>query len=312
VDFLGEAQLAHGEFSTQVSKDPGMGESEYASSAFGTALILHCLRSVEGPEVQALTSKALQFLETEVEHGGLWRFWSSRSPMHRMVPCDLDSTCCASFALRLYGRAMPENRGIVLGNRAADGRFYTWLRPDLADAATFLLWSLWSGQSDDIDPVVNANAVLYLGESAETAAALQYLSDVVETSRYYEDPLAVYYMLARAAAFSAPSLLSCGGALVSRVLSRSREALSPLQDALSLATLLRCEVDVSPALACFVDRLIRTQATDGSWPAAALFRDPARFYGSRELTTALCLEALATYASEPLSRAPWRSSPRSR
>ncbi len=35
---------------------------------------------------------------------------------------------------------------------------------------------------DDVDPVVNANVVLYLGESAETAAAIQYIINVVNGS----------------------------------------------------------------------------------------------------------------------------------
>jgi hypothetical protein len=105
----------------------------------------------------------------------------------------------------------------------------------------------------------------------------------------------LYYMVSRAAAISAPSLRTLRDTIVPRIVGNGAFE-SPLQAALASATVLNLGED--PRL---LDRritlLLASQQADGSWPAEALFADPANAYGSAELTTALCLEALAKYAS---------------
>jgi hypothetical protein len=41
--------------------------------------------------------------------------------------------------------------------------------------------------------------------------------------------------------------------------------------------------------------LLGAQADDGSWPCQSMFLGAGRYYGSKELTTAICVEALAKY-----------------
>ncbi len=53
--------------------------------------------------------------------------------------------------------------------------------------------------------------------------------------------------------------------------------------------------ELSPA----VDKLIRTQEPNGSWPPNALYEEQECFYGSRDLTTAWCLLALFLYHLGP-------------
>jgi hypothetical protein len=47
-----------------------------------------------------------------------------------------------------------------------------------------------------------------------------------------------------------------------------------------------------PEIGPGVEKLCESQEVDGSWSPNALYREEALFYGSRELTTAWCLEVL--------------------
>jgi hypothetical protein len=64
--------------------------------------------------------------------------------------------------------------------------------------------------------------------------------------------------------------------------------------ALACTALARCGSETS--LEALRERVARAQATDGGWPAAALYHGVDRghcWWGSRAVTTVLCLEALA-------------------
>jgi hypothetical protein len=55
------------------------------------------------------------------------------------------------------------------------------------------------------------------------------------------------------------------------------------------------DLNVRDCMDSLTDAIIQTQSPDGSWDPVAFFKQPSPevYYGSRELTTALCLEALA-------------------
>ncbi len=61
-----------------------------------------------------------------------------------------------------------------------------------------------------------------------------------------------------------------------------------------------------PELAPGVERLLRTQEPDGSWPPNALHEGKDGFYGSRELTTAWCTLALFLYRTAAGRQTPGR------
>jgi hypothetical protein len=267
-----------------------------------------------------MIAKALDFLETEMEGPGLWRYWTSRSERHNLLPPDLDDTCCISFVLRRHRRPMPSNRAILLANRNNEGVFHTWLLPtsttfaqssDSVDGAvlgyavdpeSLLLVSL-SGTADDIDCVANANALLYLGEDQDTMAVVDYLIDIVLNGRedccsaFYPDPLSFYYMLSRAYCNGAVSLESVRVPVTDRVV-RTRDVDgsfgSELLTALAVCTLLNFNRP-TPAIPEVVEHILNTQKEDGSWPRTPMFLGPAPYYGSEELTTAFCIEALAKH-----------------
>jgi len=73
---------------------------------------------------------------------------------------------------------------------------------------------------------------------------------------------------------------------------------NPTETALSLLCLLATGYQ-GPEPSSAVEKLIRSQEPDGSWPPNALYEQENHFYGSRVLTTAWCLLALFLYHLGP-------------
>ena len=289
VDFLARRQLAHGEFASALHFDARLRDAgTFDSSPFVTTFVLHALDFVSGPTVEVLREKARTFLREEQEAPGVWRYWSSRNG--KPIDPDVDDTACASFALR-GDPGLERNVAALLANRHASGLFLTWLRPLTAN--------------NDLDAVVNANVLLYLGERPETLAARdRVIEEILEgrddrASTYYVQPLALHHAVARAFEHGVRGFGVCRDAAVAR----SRQALAAEGGSLSLAmalcTLLAHGVEAGPEEHRAVETLLARQTSEGGWEREAFYAGPepptphAVFWGSEELTTALCLEALA-------------------
>jgi hypothetical protein len=333
-NFLRQAQLPHGEFKTLLGSDLQLSNAVFDSSPFATSLVAYALSHVDCVPVGDMVAKALSFLQSEMEFGGVWRYYGARQYKHCRIPPDLDDTACASYALQINGRRAPRNRWLFRYNRDASGRFLTWIlikrQPAFAPRLWFvrLIGSLQAHRArraaplpevashprllktardivpaDDVDPVVNANAVLYLGENADTAPAIAYLADLIRNgpgksfSLYYKDIMALHYMVARAHLHSAPSLAAIGDLIVHDVLQHQRADGSfghALSSSLAASALLTFAPG-TPFLPRAIAFLLRSQREDGSWGAFPFYSGPTEFWGSEELTTALCIEALARY-----------------
>jgi hypothetical protein len=101
------------------------------------------------------------------------------------------------------------------------------------------------------------------------------------------------------------SLRGCRDRLLARVSERCAAASRhqhPLAAALVALTLLNCEAEVD-LLDRQIELILAMQCDDGSWPRVAFYSGPrpplprSVWFGSEELTSALCLEALARYSS---------------
>jgi hypothetical protein len=101
------------------------------------------------------------------------------------------------------------------------------------------------------------------------------------------------------------ALRGCRDRLLARVSERCAAVRRPqhaLGTALAALTLLNCEAEVD-LLDRQIDLMLDGQGEDGSWPRVAFYSGPrppqprSVWFGSEELTTALCLEALARYSS---------------
>ena len=122
-------------------------------------------------------------------------------------------------------------------------------------------------------------------------------NEEAECSKYYPDPLAFYYMLSRACCSGVTSLRETRGAVLERVIAAQLDRGSfetALAAALAACSLLNFN-HVSTPLPGAIAYIIGAQRADGSWPKSPLYLGPAPYYGSEELTTALCVEALARY-----------------
>lgn len=304
IDFLKQNQLPYGEFRTYLSLDKGMTSSTFDSSPFVTALVLYALRFVPESQVRGIKQKAAQFLASEAEKGEVWRYCSSRNPNHKRLPPDLDCIACVASALRnhysplLYKLLFGSNTQLILNNRNEQGLFYTWLG------------SLPAG--NDVDSVVNANVLFYLDDSKKTQAVSDYLNQIVLKDQeegsypYYLNNLTLHYFISRAYVEGVSSLKPSQDAIITKTISRQENG--DMNRAMAICTLLNYQYNDTAFVDPEINRLLASQGEDGSWSKAAFYRgcfwseDEGKnghwqpcYWGSEELTTAFCLEALGKY-----------------
>jgi hypothetical protein len=301
VAFLKENQLPHGEFRTLASPRQDFAGAEYDQSAFPTTLITYSINFLDIPPAKQVLGKALGFLLREMHAPGFWSYWGASSP--RQLPIDSDTTSNAQVVLRLNGVVVPENRERLLANRDEQGRFYTWLLDD----------SLKSVGGDyvpvdnyfNVNPVINANVLAFLGHSPATDAATRWvLSWFSPENRdfhclWYLDRLCLYYAVSRAFHCGVTPFLDAREPIVESILLRmsAGERWSALQQAQAACTLLNFSVEIEQ-LQRLIRALITSQGESGAWPASTMYDGAGCFYGSEEMTTAFCLEALSR-SSEP-------------
>jgi hypothetical protein len=172
-------------------------------------------------------------------------------------------------------------------------------------------WLQLSHFKSDVDMAVNANVILYLGENERTPAACKELTKIIiensegNASKFYSDTLAFYYILSRAYFYGARSLEQAAALVPERIARRQKTDGSfgnALRTALAACSLLNCGQAEAAGLREAVRHIAATQAADGSWPRAALYSGPNKvaWFGSEELTTAFCVEALARYRNTAL------------
>jgi hypothetical protein len=293
--FLQDHQTAWGEFAARRYNNAGLrGTGRFDSSPFTSTFVLHGLSFVDHPAVAEMRVRAQTFLRGECEEPGLWRYWTSRQGV--TIDPDLDDTCCASFALwgpqRASGRREARNIACVLQNRHESGLFRTWLRSDELD--------------NDVDGAVNANVLLYLGEREETTRARDIVVGAINADRehastwYYCNPLALYYAVSRAFFFGVSGFAKCGEAIRRKTLSfLALEERTALSVALGLCTLINYGAGRDGVFVETLEWLMRAQQTDGCWARSAFYAGPEPpephqvWWGSEELTTGFCVEALA-------------------
>jgi len=303
IAFLGRAQRPDGGFAN-LFWYAGLAPVE-VGNVFPAALIAHSLASV--PEGRAVREKALDFLAAEASPQGIWQHWARGEPRQEFLPPDVDDTACASAALRDAGRPVPANEALLLANRDRRGLFYTWFtwRPRWSGLAhARLVWpqlrhlrTLWPlftrtiARVGNVDAVVNANALFYLGPRPETAAIPLYLVDILERDAetqcdsWYFNRFVVWYFFARALAPGHEA----AGRLMRRKLA-SAAPRTPLETATAQCARLYWGMEADDALTA---RLLETQLDSGAWPAEYFYQGKDCYWGSEALTTGFALEALA-------------------
>jgi hypothetical protein len=290
--FLERRQTSWGEFPSARYTNPHLrGSGVFESSPFTTTIVAHALTFVADRRAERMLARAMDFLEEEREEPGVWRYWAKRAA--QPIPPDLDDTSCA---LSLFRTLAPRRMGTgwrdaVLAARDEHGRFRTWL---------------WEGPND-VDAVVNANAVLLLGESSDTLPAIEFLSTIIRGHNeapgywYYLDDLALHYSVARAYCAGATALGHVRDASLRRIRGRRSGDGSfgdPLVTALAVCALVSWGVSAEELLPSLC-ALLSTQRVRAGWRRVAYYAGPpppgphSAWWGSSTLTTGLCVEALA-------------------
>lgn len=317
--FLARTQRPTGEFPTTVARDAALTqEARYDATPFATTYVVHALTEVArctGADVGPLVGPALDFLASEREGPGVWRYWTRAHEHHGSIPPDVDDTACVSAALAHAGQRT-DNADLLLAQRDARGRFRTWILPRWGEPPGRFLavlrlqpalhkhvafWRLTEAAPGDVDGVVNANVLAYLGDRPETRGAQAFVTETLLEGRegacdkWHLDPPAFYYAAARAHAAGACDDAAFVATLRERAASAAEAEAVPALAALALSAALHAGPP-TPALAAVGRRLRAAQRADGSWPGHALYYGGrARYWGwgSDALSTALCAEALA-------------------
>jgi hypothetical protein len=298
VAYLESAQLPSGEIPIEISPTPEMsGDCVREPVVFPAALAARALSIT--PSAARVRSRALDFLLREMDPDGLWRHPSSDKPQHYDTPLDVDDTSIASAALAAAGREVPDNRRFLLANRERSGLFRTWIVRWWPHPLLTYRFFQFTAEVHDVDAVVNANVVIYLGDCEETRPAIEHMLAVLRANRemmstiWYGSRFSVWYFFSQALHGIAPA---AGEMIVPRI-----EATAPvnaLELAVATSTLLLWNrvPDVRP--------LIEAQLPSGAWPRAGFYHMGRRplesqpkppWWGSEALTTVLAVEALTRY-----------------
>lgn len=326
--FLASHQLPSGQFPIQATSHykPGSPVVDDASP-FATSHVLYSLSFFDDADVRAMLTPALAYLRREMTGSGLWRYWNRDAIWEgrriiSFIPADLDDTASHSWLLRRYGIPFPDNRSLLLRNRDDQGRFYTWFVPrfraftdlrywiavlrEMTLGRMILFWRTTEAAYNDVDAVVNANVLLYLGRCSATVSVIQWLVRLVQEGReqtsdkWYRDLFTFHYALSRCQHAGVSGFEHLSSLVIARLSAEQKPDGSfgseDMHTALALNTLLNYGIDIDlPWVRSALASLIAHQASDGSWPSAPYYYGGPQqsvSWGSRELSTALCLEAL--------------------
>lgn len=307
--------------------EPLQGWTLQVSMLFPTTLICGALLHLpQTPQVSKMQQQAGWFLRAHMGPGGTWHHYTWMNSHHDVLPYDVDDSSGVSSVLQQLGidHPHPSLRKLLLANRNSKGLFYTWfafrwrwnkhrtywrlaLREFLAPVKGAIFWHKMECSRNDVDAVVNANVLYYLGETAETTPVVNWMVRIIENGaeahcdKYYCNPLSVHYFFSRCFAAGIRGLEAVQHIAINRLLAQAQPdggfGASALETALALCALINWRY-AGPELDAARSYLLRHQHGNGSWPRWCLYYGgPAKrsTFGSEELTTAICLQALALY-----------------
>lgn len=269
-------------------------------SVFLPACILSCLARIEYPASKKICDQLTSFLLAQRSAHWSFNYWlrGSRQAAEKPYPDDLDDTFCALAALTLYKPELidaPALASIVTLLTSVEeqegGPYRTWLVPTSAAAH-------WQ----DVDLAVNSNVAYFLSlHEIDLPHLVQLVETAIDnnayTSIYYPSEYPVIYFISRFYRGHKADVV------IRQLLAKKHTDNTwgnPLDTALAVVALLNFAADPAEVVQA-VSWLTSQQDENGSWPAAAFCLDPVtagqpHYAGSAALTTAVCLEALHTYA----------------
>lgn len=282
------------------------------------ALAVLALDACRHPRAAALAARTREFLASWMRYPGIWRY-------RRDLPADVDNVAMSALAVGPHpwlrmGRLWGANVGALLSNRDGEGRFLTWMLNE-------------PGLDNNVDAVVNADVLAYIGDHPETRAAERWVETVladgreVEDSPYYVDPLDLHFAMVRASCLREGLFGGLRPTLASLLLERLRGgegADNPMRTAQALSGLDMLGAGLDEATrSSSLAALVESQLPDGSWPARLMWREPTGWaiwaeaigrpqrvdeswgFASEAIATVFCIEAMerSLASSETVDRA---------
>lgn len=299
--FLRAHQEPSGEFVTLWGAEEHLAAGAPVTTVFITATIANSLAAC-GPisMVREMAERATRWLLQQRDLTGYWIFFGATSrclPDRYRLPPDVDDTACTLLALLRWGAPLPYQQIVASLLQARDrcGRFLTWIPDPKVDNPGI--------DPADVDPVVNANAYALC---RAVGIAVPHVSDYLRaqldsrasewSSLYYKSPMTFFHALGRSVA-SDRTLVTYAAAQelrrAMRSLADSQGAPQALELSLAISAAARGLVPDFLTELTGVPAILSSQASDGGWPAQGFCYGYGRAFGSRELTTALAVEALA-------------------
>lgn len=326
IDYLYQHQYPNGEYCCYMAPDDAM--SVWCvpdSSVFPASLIMNALVPLMGnPKVDQMLERSAGFLQYQAMRGGVWNNFTRWHQLFPFCPPDTDSTVYASKALQTLNKDYVANHGILLANRNSAGLFYTWyaLRPNKVrnknfwllllrelkhPVTSFFFWRRNECTRYDIDGVVNANALFYLGLNEHTQPIIPYLLNIIDQQqeascdKWYRNPVTFYYFVSRNYNAGITALEPARAQIISRIIAKVKDDGSIGESILDTALAISALINFSyhhEIVDRAIEQLVNHQQPSGEWPRRALFYSGPKkemCWGSEELTTAFCLEALTKY-----------------
>lgn len=332
IDYLYENQLNSGEFRSYFSNNekmeeytvPNNGWYVQDANVFPSILIGSSLLFFEDDsKADIILSKITSFLLSQIKTGSIWNHYTSNHHLFHLCPFDIDDTACASALLRDRNITFPSNIDVILSNRNRKKLFYTWftlrfklnLNPSYLRVAlrefkrpfkSLIFWNKMECERNDVDAIVNANVLYYLGERKETLPIIDYLMDIIikgkesECDKWYKNIFTIYYFISRNYFTGVDKLEPVRQIIIDRLMAKLNNdgsfGSSVLDTALAICIILNLK---SPTeLNRSINYLINKQQSEGFWKRSRFYYNgpkKAVGFGSEELNTAICLEALVRY-----------------
>ncbi|MBL8679955.1 MAG: hypothetical protein JNK05_12350 [Myxococcales bacterium] len=293
VEALVALQLDDGEWPTTIASRMDMGGvTAPDTNYFTTPQVLWSLRALRSEFGQAL-ERGARFVEAGARRGA-WPFWTPK--VRRPVDPDVDTTACAAAALVAVDRDFDAAPAIAacLAMRDDDQRFLTWIRD--------------RSRANDVDAVVNANALWLLGDHPAAEPVVDWLLALIAARAeaaallYYDRPLTVLHATSRALVAGCAALERGRGVMLERLETLATEETAfgdALDNAYALVVANNLGEGRSRLAARARDALWRQQRADGLWPGVSAWNGPEHpaprmlWWGAEAWTTAVAIEGLS-------------------
>lgn len=325
VDYLHQNQFPNGEFCCYIGHEDSMRDTVPDANIFPTSLICYSLLNLSHlPKVCQMLELTGTFLQYQSMRGGVWNNFTMAHRYFKICPADVDNTACASILLSAIKRDYPSNEAMLLFNRKKNKLFYTWytFRPNTVwnkdywllilrefrfPLSSFFFWTMNEARKNDIDGAVNANVLFYLGLKKETLPIVDFMLSIIaqnkedDCDKWYRNPFTIYYFFSRNLHAGIVELEPIRNPIIKRILNTVKDdgaiGESVLDTALGIISLIKLDYRAG-ILKDAVNYLLAKQGEYGEWTRWALYyggQKKLQCYGSEEITTGFCLEALALY-----------------